>query len=171
MPLVDSDFGCNCLAYIFMVSGKHNCLLNSKGLEVFDCFGRIGLDAVGNDYMAQIDAVLADMDYCPGLFTGMPAGSLHFHHGRVSDAHLMPVHHGLDALPGHFVNIFYYAVVILPWICGAQRSGNRMCTEPFHMGRQVQQLFLFDYLGMHGHHFKYTFGESTGLVENHGLHL
>ena len=120
--------------------------------------------------MAQIGAVLADVDYCAGLLAGMPAGAFHLHHRRVADAHPVAVDHGADALAGLFLYIFNHAVVILFGICGAQRGGDGMGAEALDVGCEVQQLPLLYYLGMHCHHFEDTFGQGAGLVEDYCVH-
>ena len=154
-----------------LISGEHDGLAHTCGLEGLDAFGGIGLDAVADDHVSGVGAVDGHVDDGAAMLAGMPGGAFGLHEFAVAHSHALAVHGGDDAMAGGLLDALYAAVIGLIGIGVAQRHGNGMRGVALHVRGQVQEFLLVNDFRMHGCYFKYAFGEGSGLVEDHSLNL
>ena len=118
--------------------------------------------------MPHVNALDSDMHHSALEMTGMPMRSHAVHELSVAHAHLFAINSCADALSSHLLGLLHCATIGFMPKGFAQRLGDGVGREAFHVGGEVEQFVFAKLCGMNGYYAECAARECACLVEHHG---
>ena len=168
MIFVDAHFLSHIFCRVLAVSGQHHCAFHSSPFQRVHSLCAVGFYLVVDYDVSGISPVDSHMDDCAGKMAVVPLHIDVGHHLAVAHAYRVPVYGGLHATSGNFFNVGHRAsVACLFRECVAQSRADGVGGKVFHMGGEMQQLFLVVVGRMHSLDGKFATCQRACLVKHH----